>query len=141
MVEHRLVGSTDRESFMDGNGTQQNRRPLAQIESDLIKAETAFADADARLKEAERERRAALTEIDKHQIELDTAIADLRQRCTPGSKWHGEIEGKEGPLILQPEDIDRVADDPILRIAPSTAVANEFDRLKSVVRSRGSGVG
>lgn len=121
---------------MDATQPQQNGRTLAQIEGDLLKAEASFADADSRHKAAERDRRAAVETINRHQVEFDQAIAQLRQRSTPGSRWRLEIEKPEDALILQPEDITEdlgAANRPRLQ-----SVSDDFDRLKSYVQSAGS---
>lgn len=128
----------------------QDKRDLARIESDLTKAENAFIDADTRLKAAERERTAALHEIDKHQAEMDVAIIELRKRSSPGSRWRIELEtGSKAPasswkasqdddgstLVLRSEDIDKDEQDPVLRIAPGAGTSHSFDRLKMVPRA------
>jgi hypothetical protein len=83
------------EIAMDGNGFLRGGRALAQIESDLLKAEADFAEADDRLKEAERDRDLALDTINQHQLEFDEAVAELRQRSTVGSNWKLDMEMAE----------------------------------------------
>src|SRR4051812_21115429 len=128
-----MCGTADLEMVMTESETQQSGRTLAQIESDLLKADAAFSDADARLKEAERDRRAAIGTINKHQMEFDKAIQELRQRSTPGSTWRLEMEQPEGALILKTEDI---AEDKSASSRPKLeTVSDEFDRLKTMVQS------
>ena len=116
---------------------ERGRRALAEIESDLTKAEDAFADADARIKRAERDRRAALDTIDKHQMELDKVIAELRQRSIAGSKWRIEIMEAEATLDLQAKDImededKKISNDSGLVSADASEVlAANFERLKA----------
>lgn len=96
------------------DGNQQAERTLAEIESDLLDAEKAFDEADTRLKKAECDRRDALDAVNKHQAEIDEAIAQLRQRSIVCSKWHLDAEDADDVLILQTNDID---DDPVLKSA------------------------
>jgi len=96
------TGTANQVTAMDGNGVQQNRRALAEIESAMLKAEEVFTDADTRCKQAERDRRAALDTINKHQAELDDAVGQLRQRSVVGSKWRVEMGKIENALPLQP---------------------------------------
>lgn len=110
---------------------------IAQIESDLIKAEAAFADADSRLKQAERDRRSAIDTINNCQIEFDKAVARLRERSVPGSKWHPEMEQAEmerpdDTLILQPENIAQ--DETAQERSNGSSVAVQFDRLRTVAQ-------
>ena len=85
---------------MPGQGTQGNGRSLAAIEADLIKAEGAYADADARLREAKRDRDAALDTINKHQNEFDEGVAALRNRSISGSRWKPGADQFEEDLIV-----------------------------------------
>ena len=129
----------DMEMAMNGNDVLQGGRALAQIESDLLTAEAAFADADTRLKEAERDRRAAVDTINRHQMEFDKAVAELRRRSTAGSKWRLEMEKPEDALILQTEDM---AEDQNVSNRPKPkSVLEEFDRLKTLVQSVGNDPG
>ncbi len=144
----------------------QGARALSQIESDLLKAEAAFADADKRLDEAQRDRRAAIETIDRHQTEFDTAVSALRLRSTAGSRWRVEMGGRgaapmhedeasgEDALILQDEagagetgaeegSAEEAGD---RRSSPSNrsksnSVSEEFDRLKTLVQSAGNDPG
>ncbi len=146
---------------MNAAEPRQGARALAEIESDLLKAEAAFADADTRLSEAERDRRAAIDTINRHQIEFDTAVSALRQRSTAGSRWRLELgspgaaldpsaePGGEDALILQEEAaaeeaaIGIVAADsagPAHRAKPKS-VSEEFDRLKNLVQTAGNDPG
>ena len=81
--------------------SRQGARALAEIESDLLKSEAAFADADKRLEAAERDRRAAIDTINRHQMEFDTAVAGLRLRSTAGSRWRLEMGQADPALMLQ----------------------------------------
>jgi len=126
---------------MNADGINQGTRSLAQIENDLLKAEEAFADADARCKEAELQRRAAFDKLNKHQTELDETIAALRQRSIPGSKWHPEASAASAALFLEPEDMVEVEAESNRSSLTSTdadkSAAAEFDRLRTVVRFNG----
>lgn len=119
---------------MIGNGATVGMRGLAAIESDLYKATEAFADANARLQEAERDRNSALETIDRHQTEFDEAIAQLRQRSTPGSKWRLEIDQNEGTGDAQADS--EVSDATVLNGSSLRAVAAEFQRLRTHVQEQ-----
>lgn len=151
--------------------TRQGARALAEIESDLFKAEAAFADADKRLAEAERDRSAAVDTINQHQTEFDIAVSGLRLRSTAGSKWRLEMgqpeaapplqgdSAREDALVLRDEaqaddDLsgDGLAEDgePAEETAGRTAashrsnpisVSEEFDRLKMLVQTVGNDTG
>lgn len=83
---------------MDGSEAPRRGRTLAAIESDLLKAQEAFADADTCAKEAERDRCDALDSINRNQAEFDKVVDGLRQRSVPGSKWDRGIgAGRSGP--------------------------------------------
>lgn len=106
---------------MSATAIHHDLRSLAQIESDLIKAEETFADADARCKEAERERLEAFDKLNVHQAELDDAIARLRQRSIPGSKWRPEAETAAAAPILE---LDTAADaEPAWSVSGAVEVA------------------
>ncbi|QIG53182.1 hypothetical protein G6N82_02550 [Altererythrobacter sp. BO-6] len=90
---------------MNDENTQTGARSLAEIESDLLKAEKAFLDADSRFRKAQQDRRAALSTIDKHQDELDECLLALRQRSVPGTKWCLELGQADETLDLHSEDI------------------------------------
>lgn len=121
---------------MTANEPRNGGRTLAQIESDLLEAEAAFGDADHRLKDADRDRRAAIDAINKHQVEFDEAVTELRRRSAAGSRWRLEMESPEDALILQPADI---AVDTNASERPRIAsVSEEFDRLKSLVETVGN---
>lgn len=92
---------------MSQDGSERGKRCLAGIESDLIKAEEAFADADARFKKAELDRQTALETINKHQIEMDNFISDMRQHSVPGTKWHPSQSASGDTLELHNEDMVR----------------------------------
>lgn len=112
-----------------------SRRSLADIESDLLRAETAYGDADSRMILAERERQTALQTINRHQAELDAALATLRQRSTPGSRWRPGDQPEE-VLSLGSEDelserIEDVEQSPTSLSTPTVkSVSAHFDRLK-----------
>ena len=120
---------------MGNQKADASARSLAEIENDLVKAETAFTDADRRMIHAKRERQTALDAINEHQSELDAAIEALRQRSTPGSRWRpdgqpddvlsldSEIELSEGL-----EDLERSTSS--LSTPTVKSVAANFDRLK-----------
>ncbi|HEX8056088.1 MAG TPA: hypothetical protein VF481_05465 [Novosphingobium sp.] len=78
-------------------------RSLAQIESDMVAAEEAFAEAEKRLEQAQKDRDAALAAIDRHQSELDAAVSRLRERSPAGSHWKGRA-GDPAVLMLDHED-------------------------------------
>jgi hypothetical protein len=83
--------------------SRQGARALAEIESDMLKAEAAIADAYKRLEEAERDRCAAIETINRHQTEFDTAVSGLRLRSAAGSRWRLEMGQPEEALMLQGE--------------------------------------
>lgn len=113
---------------MDPTKTASNGRALAQIEAELLKAEAAYIDADTRLREAERDRQSALDTINSHQVEFDQAVAELRRRSTPGSRWREQLTHPGDPLELGPESI---AEEPYPTVRPALkSVASDFDRLK-----------
>lgn len=117
---------------MNGIESLHGERSLALIESDLLKAEAKFAEADARLKEAQRDRVAALDTINKHQTEFDEAVAELRQRSTPGSKWkHAKIDFEQ-TVIAQDEDMP---EDARTRSASLDPDASKPGRIKTLRRS------
>ena len=112
---------------------EQAKRTIADIENDLLKAEEVFADADARLKKAERDRRTALDTVNKHQMEFDEAISALRQRSIPDSKWRLEAQEGDDPEGSGPEG--RTAS----KRSDMTSPAAEFDRLRAVAQSEDDG--
>lgn len=89
---------------MSANAIHRDMRSLAQIESDLVAAEATFANADARCKEAERERQDAFDRLNVHQVELDDAIAQLRERSIPGSRWRPDLHQAGAVPILELDD-------------------------------------
>ena len=111
-------------------------RSLAEIENDLVKAETAYTDADRRMTHAKRERQSALEAINRHQAELDAALAALRQRSTPGSRWRPDDDQPEDVLSLDSEDelsesVEDVEESPSSLSTPTVkSVSAHFDRLK-----------
>jgi len=116
---------------MNGHGVQKDGRTIAEIEGNLLKAEEAFADADTRFKEAERDRRAALDTINKHQVEFDRAIAHLRQRSIPGSKWRLETEQAEDALVLE---VETILGEGNASSSSLSSVTEQFDRLRTVAQ-------
>lgn len=90
---------------MMGNDAGTSTRTLADIEADLIRAEQAFADADARYKTAQQDRRLALSTIDQHQDELDDCLLRMRQKSVAGTKWCRALEKGEEPLELHSDDM------------------------------------
>lgn len=122
---------------MNENEASLSGRALADIESDLVKAEKAFVDADARFTQAERDRRTALDTINKHQTELDSAISELRQRSIAGSRWDLDVGEEEDTLNLQPEDIVEDEDeneskpDSLLSRDTKQVLAADFERLRA----------
>ena len=124
---------------MNGNDAG---RTLAKIESDLREAEEAFAEADARLEEAKSERSTALGKINKHQLEIDCAIAELRQRSVAGSKWSIAKEKTEGDLVLQEDDIvddkPNSNDSKLNSAATANTVLTHIEHLRSHTHSQDS---
>lgn len=122
---------------MIGNESKKPSRSLAEIEGDLIKAEEAFADADARYKLAQRDRSDALRNIDKHQVELDERVVEMHRRSVPGTKWRQEMGDLDGTLELHSEDIVAEAARNASPEASSTAqeakkvVSKDFDILRA----------
>lgn len=94
----------DEETPMEGNSPMQHLRALALIESDMIAAEKAYTEAENRLNQAERDRDTALAAINRHQSELDAAVAHLRERSPAGSAWKAERGGAAAVLMLEHED-------------------------------------
>ncbi len=129
---------------MSKNVSQKGKRALSGIESDLLKAEAAFADADVRYKEAERDRRLALETINKHQMEMDSAIDELRQLSMPGTKWRLEM-GEDGEALeLNRDDIvsesqENVPSDDVELALEQTkkAFTKDFELLKASAQPRG----
>lgn len=80
-------------------------RSLAEVETDLLEAESVYADADARMKAARSERTAAIESINRHQRELDSLIAELRQRSVPGTRWRSELASDAELLELGRENM------------------------------------
>lgn len=112
-------------------------RCLAQVETDLIKAEDAFADADARLKAARADRAAAIELINDHQREMDSLIADMRRRSVPGTKWHPEGVDESEPLELGHDNVvtddtrDTQSEDALVSREKKEEVSRNFARLNS----------
>ena len=114
-----------------------NSRSVGEIESDLLAAETAYGDAEKRLKDAQRERQAALEAINKHQTEFDQAIAQLRQRSSPDSHWGaGGTPGETlmlGPSGTVSGPAEHVFDSRKQQKPKLRSVSAQFDHLRSMV--------
>lgn len=128
---------------MSQDGNAGGKRCLAGIESDLMKAEEAFIDADTRFKKAELDRQAALETINKHQIEMDNFISEMRQHSVPGTKWHPSQDGAGDTLELHNEDIVRTEsrEEPVDLALSSEEnkrlLGSEFSDAKEPVNARG----
>lgn len=128
---------------MSKNQAQQGGRNLVEIETGLLSAENAFADADARFKDAERDRRTALEMINKHQIEIDNFISEMHQRSMPGTKWRQELEEIDETLELHSQDIvaeqvrNATADKILTSEKTNEGIAKDFDRLRATAHSKG----
>ncbi|QFT77367.1 hypothetical protein [Erythrobacter sp. THAF29] len=113
----------------------EKTRCLAQVETDLVKAEDAFADADARLKAARADRAAAIELINGHQREMDALIADMRRRSVPGTKWHpeGAVEAETlelGKDSMVPDDTrDTQLEGSLVSREKKEEVSRKFARL------------
>lgn len=112
-----------------------SRRSLAEIEGDLLNAETAYSGADSRIKHAERERQMALETINRHQAELDAALAALRQSSTPGSRWRSDLPADEILYLSSDDELSgefEGAEGSTSSLSPPTvkSVSAHFDRLK-----------
>lgn len=94
------AASPDKEKPMKANDSSRN---LAQIESDMTAAEAAYAEAEKRLEQAQKDRDAALVAINRHQSELDMAVSRLRERSPAGSHWKG-ADDAAAVLMLEHED-------------------------------------
>ena len=75
-------------------------RPLGEIETELLKSEQEYAEADEALRKAKMAREGALESIISCQLELDEAVAQLRSVATPGSRWHSEQRNSPNVLNL-----------------------------------------
>jgi hypothetical protein len=117
-------------------------RTLAKIEGDLREAEEAFMEADTRLKIAEDDRSAALDKINKCQLEIDTALAEMRQRSVAGSKWSIAKAKADGDPVLQADDIadDQPDSDASNLSSSETAdtVLSHIENLRSYTQSQDS---
>lgn len=135
----------DEEKPMKANDPAQGSRGLAQIESDMIAAETAYAEAENRLRQAQRDRDAALAAINQHQSELDAAVTRMRERSPVGSAWKAGGDDSETVLMLEHEDSSR-EEAALLQaeqagMAELAESAGETDTLKSAwERHRGGKV-
>jgi len=117
-----------------------NGRSVGEIESDLLAAESAYGDAERRLKDAQRERQAALEAINKHQTEFDQAIAQLRQRSSPDSHWGaGGTTGEMlmlGSAVAIPGPAEHVFDTRKQPKPQLRSVSAQFDHLRSVLEDQ-----
>lgn len=98
------VTPRNKERPMEANNSMQRPRTLAQIESDMVTAEEAYAEAEERFKQAQLDRDAALAAINQHQSELDEAITRLRDRSPAASLWQGKSDGAAAVLMLEHEE-------------------------------------
>ena len=124
---------------MQENDTPLERLSLARIESDLLEAEAAYNDADARIREAERDRDAALERINNCQRKFDSAVKALRQRSIPASSWGLQPQTPEATLILQPEQIAKLGDipeGPSDPIRPYRSMEARLDDLRATSKRR-----
>ena len=127
---------------MSSNEFAGRERGLAEIEKDLLKAEDAFADADARFKKAQHDRRESLNMIDKFQVEIDECYLDLRQRSVPGTKWRKEVGEAGEALELHTEDIvsgearDALVEEQLVSESSKEALSKDFDRLRNSTSSK-----
>lgn len=117
-----------------------NRRSVGEIESDLLAAETAYGDAEKRLKDAQRERQAALEAINKHQTEFDQAIAQLRQGSSPDSHWRAGGPAGEtlmlGPSVAISGPAEHVFEATQQPRPKLRSVSAQFDHLRSVLEEQ-----
>ena len=104
-------------------------RPLAEIETDLLAAEKAFEDAVKRLNDAKRDLETALDRINRHQDELDRAVAALRERSPLGSRWKAEA-GNKDELLLTSGVATSAPGGPVGAHIENLSV--HFDRLRAV---------
>jgi len=117
---------------MSATANQEGSKTLAQIEASLNEAETAYKDADERLSKARADRDRALDIINSCQAAFDDAIANIRKRGIPGSRWREASPKEEDALILNPGDgNDKVSSMSQAKVA---TVSAEFKRLKDVAR-------
>lgn len=123
---------------MSANAIHRDMRSLAEIESDLAAAEETFADADARCKEAERERQDAFDKLNLHQAELDDAFAQLRERSIPGSKWRQQLDeaGATPILELAATEAEPASGDPVA-LAADDSPPVDIDHTRPVPRFTG----
>jgi hypothetical protein len=135
-----LIGSSSQEIRVPNVDGVAKRRSVGEIESDLLAAETAYGDAEKRLKDAQRERQAALEAINKHQTEFDQAIAQLRQRSSPDSHWGaGGTAGETlmlGPSVAISGPAEHVFDNRKQPKPKLRTVSAQFDRLRSVLEDQ-----
>ena len=115
----------------------RNGRCLAEIENNLREAEQAFADADARYKQAENDRRVAVETINQHQAEIDDAVRQLRELSIPGTRWSAGSAHQDEPLVLHSEDIvskrsqpPTQADD-LASTETKQAISRDLERLRN----------
>lgn len=120
---------------MDESESPRGGSTLAQAASALIAAEAALSEADVRIQQARRERRAAFEQLIRCQKQINDAVAELQRWSVPTSDG-GREQAQDAPLILKPEDVAR---DGITPVRPHlAAVAAEFDRLKTVSDAAGN---
>ncbi len=109
--------------------TQRNGRDLAGIEGDLIQAEQDFSDADARFRQAQKDRRIALEKINLHQTEMDETSAEIRKNSIPGTRWRLELDDQNSDEALELHSEDIVPEEePASRRPNSRATASDSAR-------------
>lgn len=121
----------------------EKRRNFADIESDLLKAQANYADANKRLEAALQERAEALASINAYQEEFDTGISSLRKSSVPGTRWHDGSGDHELELVLGTEhEVNRckatiLADDePDMEEATAREPAEvHFAHLRTIVEA------
>lgn len=123
---------------MENPANRPGNQSLAKIEQNLLAAEEAYADADARWKKAQVEREEALQRINDHQDEIDELLRALRKRSVPGTKWHSG-DHEDDTLEVSLDDIagDAAMDDDADETAPlltseeaESTLAENFRRLR-----------
>lgn len=90
---------------MTKENSVRSGRCLAEIESNLREAENAFADADARYRQADQDRQTAVETINQHQAEIDDAVRQLRDLSIPGTHWSAASSQEGEPLVLNSGDM------------------------------------
>jgi hypothetical protein len=137
-----LIESSSQEIRVPKVDEVAKSRSVSEIESDLLAAEKAYGDAEKRLKDAQRERQAALEAINKHQSEFDQAIAQLRQRSSPDSHWGACGNAGEtlmlGPSVAISGPAEHVFDTRKQPKPQLKSVSAQFDHLRAVLEDQAS---